>query len=142
MTRSLLVLFCAVFTLPVFGQIKRDVSGYFQDYRTKGPSEDVPVQLVNKESGKTYKAITDSDGKFLFKGVALETDRDTTLFELSVADKNYKEETFLIKLDSGHTSEYKMDKKNPFKTSTKVTPGQSFLPNQIKHSSRLFRVCP
>ena len=89
MTRSLLVLFCAVFTLSAFGQIKRDVSGYYQDYRTKGPSEEVPVQLVNQKTGKTYKAITDENGKFLFKGVELNTNIDTSLFDLSVADKKY-----------------------------------------------------
>ena len=121
MTRSLLVLFCAVFTLSAFGQIKRDVSGYYQDYRTKGPSEEVPVQLVNRETGKTYTAITDEDGKFFFKDVALLKGADTTLFELSVANKKYKQETFLIKIDADHTGEYKMDRKNPFKTSTKVT---------------------
>jgi cellulose synthase/poly-beta-1,6-N-acetylglucosamine synthase-like glycosyltransferase len=117
MTRSLLVLF----TLSAFGQIKRDVSGYYQDSRTKGPSEEVPVQLVNKETGKTYQAITDENGKFLFKGVALIPNADTTVFELSVSNKKYKQETFLIKIDSDHTNEYQMDQKNPFKTSTKVT---------------------
>lgn len=121
MTRSLLVLFCAVFTLSAFGQIKRDVSGYYQDYRTKGPSEEVPVQLVNKETGKTYQAVTDENGKFLFKDVALIPNADTTVFELSVSNKKYKQETFLIKIDADHTGEYKMDQKNPFKTSTKVT---------------------
>jgi cellulose synthase/poly-beta-1,6-N-acetylglucosamine synthase-like glycosyltransferase len=121
MTRSLLVLFCAVFTLSAFGQIKRDVSGYYQDTRTKGPSEEVPVQLVNKETGKTYNAITDENGKFLFKDVALIKDADTTLFELSVSNKKYKQETFLVKIDSDHTNEYKMSEKDPFKTSTKVT---------------------
>lgn len=121
MTRSLLVLFCAVFTLSAFGQIKRDVSGYYQDYRTKGPSEEVPVQLVNKETGKTYKAITDGNGKFLFKGVELNANTDTSLFDLSVSDIKYKQEKFLIRIDSHHTDEYQMDQKNPFKTSTKVT---------------------
>ena len=121
MTRSLLVLFCAVFTLSVFGQIKRDVSGYYQDYRTKGPSEDVPVQLVNQKTGKSYQAITDEDGKFLFKNVELLANTDTTVFELSVSNKKYKQEIFTIKIDSDHTGEYKMDRKNPFKTSTKVT---------------------
>lgn len=121
MTRSLLVLFCAVFTLPVFGQIKRDVSGYYQDYRTKGPSEEVPVQLVNKKTGKTYQSITNEDGKFLFKKVELLPNTDTTVFELSVSNKKFKQEIFTIKIDADHMGEYKMDQKNPFKTSTKVT---------------------
>ena len=121
MTRSLLVLFCAVFTLSAFGQIKRDVSGYFQDYRTKGPSEEVPVQLVNPKTGKTYKAITDEEGKFFFKDVELLPGADTTVFELSVSSKKYKQEVFTVKIDDNHTGEYRMDQKNPFKTSTKVT---------------------
>src|SRR5690606_33324767 len=107
MTRSYLVLFCALFTLSAFGQIKRDVSGYYEDYRTKRPSEDVPVQLVNRETGKTYKAITNENGKFLFKDVALLKDADTTLFELSVSNNKYKQETFLVKIDADHTDEYK-----------------------------------
>lgn len=121
MTRSLLVLFCAVFTLSAFGQIKRDVSGYYQDYRTKGPSQEVPVQLVNKKTGETYKSVTDEDGKFLFKAVELLPNTDTTVFELSVSNKKYKQEVFTIKIDDDHTNEYKMDQANPFKTSTKVT---------------------
>jgi cellulose synthase/poly-beta-1,6-N-acetylglucosamine synthase-like glycosyltransferase len=121
MTRSILVLFCAVFALSVSGQIKRDVSGYYQDSRTKSASKEVPVQLVSKETGKTYQSITDSEGKFLFKGVALEANTDTSFFELSVSNKKYKQETFLIKIDAKHTGEYQMDRKNPFKTATKVT---------------------
>ncbi len=107
--------------LSAFGQIKRDVSGYYQDLRTKKPAEEVPVQLVNPETGKTYKAITDENGKFLFRGVEVNENTDTTIYELSVADLNYKKEIFNIKLDSDHTTEYQMDQKNPFKTSTKTT---------------------
>lgn len=121
MTRLLLVLFCGIFTLPAFGQITRDVSGYYQDYRTKRASKEVPVQLVNKQSGKTYKATTDDNGKFLFKAVELNANADTTIYELSVSDKKYRQEKFIIKLDADHTTEYQMDQKNPFKTSTKVT---------------------
>ena len=76
---------------------------------------------MNQKTGKTYKAITDENGKFLFKGVELESGADTTVYELSVANKKYKQEKFIIKIDADHTSEYQMDRKNPFKTSTKVT---------------------
>lgn len=103
MTRLLLILVCGFFSAPVFGQIKRDVSGYFQDSRTKRASEEVPVQLVHTQSGKTYKAVTDENGKFLFKDVALDANADTTLYELSVSDEKYRQEKFVIKIDADHT---------------------------------------
>ena len=120
MTRPLLVLIVALISLTSMAQMKRDVSGYYRDLRTDGALDDVPVQLVNQKTGKKYLTTTDSDGKFLFKNVQLE-DADTVNFNLSVADKNYKEETFVVKIDTDHTSEYKMDEKNPFRSSTKVT---------------------
>jgi len=120
MTRPLLVLIVALISLTSMAQMKRDVSGYYRDLRTDGALDDVPVQLVNQKTGKKYLTTTDSDGKFLFKDVQLE-DADTVNFNLSVADKNYREETFVVKIDTDHTSEYKMDEKNPFRSSTKVT---------------------
>lgn len=119
--RSLLLVFLsALVTISVSAQMKRDVSGYYRDLRTDRALKDVPVQLVNKDTKKTYKAFTDGEGKFLFKNVQLEA-KDTVLFDLSIADKSYKEETFLVKIDTKHESEYKMDPKNPFRSSTKVT---------------------
>ncbi len=120
MTRPLLVLVVALISLTSMAQMKRDVSGYFRDLRTDGALDDVPVQLVNQKTGKKYLTTTDADGKFFFKDVQLEA-ADTVKFNLSVADKNYKEETFVVKIDTDHTSEYKMDQKNPFRSSTKVT---------------------
>ncbi len=115
----LLFVLCAT-SLVSLGQSKRDVSGYFEDLRTKRAASDVPVQLVNKATKKKYTATTDENGKFFFRNVALEA-KDTVYFELSVADKDYREETFIVKIDTHHDGEYKMDPKNPFKTATKVT---------------------
>lgn len=120
MTRYFLVLFTVVAALSLNAQMKRDVSGYFRDTRTNRALKDVPVQLVNKSTKKRYVGRTDSDGKFVIKNVQLEN-KDTVFFDLSVADKSYKEEKFLIKIDTKHTSEYAMDPKNPFKSATKVT---------------------
>ena len=120
MTRPLLVLVAALISLTSMAQMKRDVSGFYRDSRTEGALSDVPVQLVNQKTGKKYLTTTDSDGKFFFKDVKLEA-VDTVKFNLSVADKNYKEETFVVKIDTDHKSEYKMDEKNPFRSSTKVT---------------------
>jgi cellulose synthase/poly-beta-1,6-N-acetylglucosamine synthase-like glycosyltransferase len=120
MVKNLLLIVCLALTTLSIGQVKRDVSGYFKDSRSKGPAREVPVRLVNKQTKQTYNSVTDSDGKFFFKGVQL-NDADTTQFSLFVSDKDYKEETFLVKIDKNHTSEYKMDPENPFVTATKVT---------------------
>lgn len=121
MTRYPLVLFFVCIVNLSFGTIHRDVSGYFQDLRTKNPSEEVDVQLINKETGAKYFSTTNEDGKFLFKNVIIDESTDTSYFELSVADKAYIQENFLVKIDSQSADEYKMSQTNPFKTSTKVT---------------------
>jgi len=120
MTRPLLVLVAALISLTSMAQMKRDVSGYYRDLRTDRALNDVPVQLVNQKTGKKYTATTDSDGKFFIKDVQLEN-ADTVKFDLSISDKNYREETFVVKIDTHHEGEYKMDPKNPFRSSTKVT---------------------
>jgi cellulose synthase/poly-beta-1,6-N-acetylglucosamine synthase-like glycosyltransferase len=120
MTRPLLVLVAALISLTSMAQMKRDVSGYYRDLRTNRALSDVPVQLVNQKTGKKYTATTDSDGKFFFRNVQLEN-MDTVKFDLSISDKNYKEETFVVKIDTDHEGEYKMDPNNPFRSSTKVT---------------------
>ncbi len=120
MTRHFLVLFSIVASLSLHAQMKRNVSGYFRDSRTKGALNDVPVQLVNKETKKKYTAVTDDNGKFFFKDVQLEN-KDTVLFDLSISDKSYKHEVFPVKIDTKHTSEYAMNQNDPFKSATKVT---------------------
>ncbi len=120
MTRPLLVLVAALISLTSMAQMKRDVSGYYRDLRTNRALSDVPVQLVNQKTGKKYTATTDSDGKFFFRNVQLEN-MDTVKFDLSISDKNYREETFVVKIDTDHEGEYKMDPNNPFRSSTKVT---------------------
>lgn len=120
MNKFLAFVFSFFMIVAVQAQMKRSVSGYFLDRRTKGPADEVPVQLINKETKKKYTAITDDEGKFLFKNVKLEA-KDTVLFVLSVASKDYKPENFLVKIDTKHKGEYKMSKTNPFQTNLKVT---------------------
>lgn len=121
MTRNCLVLLFGLITSLSFGNLHRDVSGYYQDLRTKRPSKSVKVQLVNKETGKKYLAETNDEGKFLFKQVFVDENTDTTFYDLSIADNDYVQDTFVVKLDSHSAEEYRMSATNPFKTSTKVT---------------------
>lgn len=120
MNKFLAFVFSFFMIVAAQAQMKRSVSGYFFDRRTKGPADEVPVQLINKETKKKYTAITNDDGKFLFKNVKLEA-KDTVLFELSVASKDYMPEKFLVKIDTKHEGEYKMSRENPFQTNLKVT---------------------
>ncbi|MFN6075245.1 MAG: hypothetical protein ACK46Y_06720 [Fluviicola sp.] len=71
MNKFLAFVFSFFMIVAAQAQMKRSVSGFFLDRRTKGPADEVPVQLINKETKKKYTAITDDEGKFLFFNVKL-----------------------------------------------------------------------
>ena len=81
-------------------QVSKIVEGYLDDYKTKRDAEKVDITLKSLKSGKIFKERTDENGRFVFKNVPIGK------CELSIADRDYRPETFKFETNQDHLEHF------------------------------------
>lgn len=100
MTRIYLVVITFLFSIGLYAQVSKVVTGTLIDQKTKNEIEKVEVKLKNISTKKEFLTETNDEGKFIFKNVPLGE------YEFHISDKDYTNNSFKIELTEAHADNY------------------------------------
>ena len=94
-------------------QVTKEIKGNLVDMKTSYDVEEVELSLTSKKTGKVWITETNNDGEFTFKNIPLGD------LEISIIDKDYRNEKFKFHTDSNHLQKYQFS--TPFGVNLKVS---------------------
>ena len=113
MKKALLV-FAIIFLFNgISAQVSKEIKGSLIDMKTKDEADKVELQLLSKNTGKSWTTSTNDKGEFLFKNIPLGK------LELKIIDRDYRSEKFGFETDSNHLKKFLFSE--PFGVRLKVS---------------------